>query len=299
MPSKTRSFCENLQNITSVFFRDILERDVPRDGFHAVPSFVNQGGHKSSFINPGFLDPDLMTSGHDRNRTHSQGHSQGRSPRFNNTPESSNSGSTNSGLGNPIVANSANYYATQPILRRDRSRSHDHMPGLNVIQSIPAPAFAIAGFPDPSGMILGHRYERRRAHSHSHHRSHSHDRRPQASPGRHPHFTTGSHVKPIPIPSPSPSQQFHKPVQQPQMPPPEPKHIRASSMPHAASQVFQYSRCTGRKKALCVGISSCIALHARLNCLPPKIGINYLGQRNELRGCVNDAKNVRKFLISM
>ncbi|KAJ8455016.1 hypothetical protein ONZ45_g19081 [Pleurotus djamor] len=40
---------------------------------------------------------------------------------------------------------------------------------------------------------------------------------------------------------------------------------------------FEYSRCTGRRKALC-------------------IGINYLGQPNELRGCINDAKRVRDFL---
>ncbi|KAG1867155.1 peptidase C14, caspase domain-containing protein, partial [Suillus subalutaceus] len=38
----------------------------------------------------------------------------------------------------------------------------------------------------------------------------------------------------------------------------------------------QYSKCTGRKKALC-------------------IGINYQGQ---LRGCINDAHNVKRFLIS-
>jgi len=42
--------------------------------------------------------------------------------------------------------------------------------------------------------------------------------------------------------------------------------------------MFQYSRCTGMKRALC-------------------IGINYQGQQNELRGCVNDAKGVRKYLI--
>lgn len=28
------------------------------------------------------------------------------------------------------------------------------------------------------------------------------------------------------------------------------------------------------------------------------MGVNYLGQRSELRGCINDAKSVRKFLIS-
>ncbi|KAF9477283.1 hypothetical protein BDN70DRAFT_116374 [Pholiota conissans] len=41
---------------------------------------------------------------------------------------------------------------------------------------------------------------------------------------------------------------------------------------------FCYSRCTGRKKAVC-------------------IGINYVGQRDELKGCANDARNMRDFLI--
>ncbi|KAJ7138387.1 caspase domain-containing protein [Mycena epipterygia] len=41
---------------------------------------------------------------------------------------------------------------------------------------------------------------------------------------------------------------------------------------------FQYSKCTGRRRALC-------------------IGINYRGQRHELRGCVNDAHNVSSFLV--
>jgi hypothetical protein len=39
-------------------------------------------------------------------------------------------------------------------------------------------------------------------------------------------------------------------------------------------QFFEYSNCSGRRKALL-------------------IGINYRGQRSELRGCVNDAINVR------
>lgn len=42
---------------------------------------------------------------------------------------------------------------------------------------------------------------------------------------------------------------------------------------------FQYSQCTGKKKALC-------------------IGINYFGQQGELRGCINDATNIRRFLCS-
>lgn len=40
---------------------------------------------------------------------------------------------------------------------------------------------------------------------------------------------------------------------------------------------FQYSNCSGRKKALL-------------------IGINYFGSKNELRGCINDVKNMSRFL---
>ncbi|KAG1840720.1 peptidase C14, caspase domain-containing protein [Suillus subalutaceus] len=40
---------------------------------------------------------------------------------------------------------------------------------------------------------------------------------------------------------------------------------------------FQYSQCSGKKKALC-------------------IGINYIGQKEELRGCINDANNMKRFL---
>lgn len=43
-------------------------------------------------------------------------------------------------------------------------------------------------------------------------------------------------------------------------------------------QFFTVSKCTGTKRALC-------------------IGINYTGQKNELHGCVNDAKNIAKFII--
>lgn len=41
---------------------------------------------------------------------------------------------------------------------------------------------------------------------------------------------------------------------------------------------FQYSTCTGRRKALL-------------------IGINYVGQKNALRGCINDVQNVHRFLL--
>ncbi|KAJ7736601.1 peptidase C14, caspase domain-containing protein [Mycena maculata] len=47
---------------------------------------------------------------------------------------------------------------------------------------------------------------------------------------------------------------------------------------HEPAPKFMYSKCTGRRRALC-------------------IGINYRGQRTELRGCINDAKHVFAFLI--
>ncbi|OCF36254.1 metacaspase-1 [Kwoniella heveanensis CBS 569] len=46
----------------------------------------------------------------------------------------------------------------------------------------------------------------------------------------------------------------------------------------SAQPYFQYSQCTGRRKALC-------------------IGINYIGTSSALNGCINDAHNVQKFLI--
>ncbi|KAA1478910.1 peptidase C14 [Dentipellis sp. KUC8613] len=42
--------------------------------------------------------------------------------------------------------------------------------------------------------------------------------------------------------------------------------------------LFAYSRCTGRRRGVC-------------------IGINYTGSRNELKGCVNDATNVWHFIV--
>jgi hypothetical protein len=40
---------------------------------------------------------------------------------------------------------------------------------------------------------------------------------------------------------------------------------------------YQYSNCTGRRKALL-------------------IGINYFGQRGQLRGCINDVRNMSAYL---
>lgn len=58
------------------------------------------------------------------------------------------------------------------------------------------------------------------------------------------------------------------------MPPATPQH----GGPPQAQMDYQYSQCTGRKKALC-------------------IGINYPGTDGELRGCINDAVNMKSFLM--
>ena len=64
---------------------------------------------------------------------------------------------------------------------------------------------------------------------------------------------------------------------------------------------FQYSQCTQKKKALCV--RNChesgtypVVLEELM--AVAQIGINYTGTGTEpLHGCVDDAKNIRQFLI--
>jgi hypothetical protein len=57
-----------------------------------------------------------------------------------------------------------------------------------------------------------------------------------------------------------------------------PTTLQTYNSPDGAHMSWQYSQCTGAKKALLVGI-------------------NYFHQTGELKGCINDALNVRKFLI--
>ncbi|KFY31154.1 hypothetical protein V493_01351 [Pseudogymnoascus sp. VKM F-4281 (FW-2241)] len=61
---------------------------------------------------------------------------------------------------------------------------------------------------------------------------------------------------------------------------PAPPPSGAQGFGHGAPQDynFQYSNCTGRRKALL-------------------IGINYFGQRGQLRGCINDVKNMSSYLF--
>jgi hypothetical protein len=52
------------------------------------------------------------------------------------------------------------------------------------------------------------------------------------------------------------------------------------NMQNQAPPNFQLSNCQGRKRALLVGI-------------------NYTGSKNALRGCINDVRNVKQFLVSL
>ncbi|KAK1242792.1 hypothetical protein MKX08_005604 [Trichoderma sp. CBMAI-0020] len=72
--------------------------------------------------------------------------------------------------------------------------------------------------------------------------------------------------------------------------PPSAAHARAGQQPPSnqpvafghgapAGYTFQYSNCTGKRKALL-------------------IGINYFGSKAELKGCINDVHNVSNFLIN-
>lgn len=60
-------------------------------------------------------------------------------------------------------------------------------------------------------------------------------------------------------------------------PPPPPSQAQSFGSGAPAGYSFQYSNCTGRRKALL-------------------IGINYFGQRGQLRGCINDVKNMSAYL---
>lgn len=60
-------------------------------------------------------------------------------------------------------------------------------------------------------------------------------------------------------------------------PPPPPQAPQGFGQGAPAGYNFQYSACTGRRKALLVGI-------------------NYFGQKGQLRGCINDVKNLSNYL---
>ncbi|KAJ5621552.1 hypothetical protein N7528_006335 [Penicillium herquei] len=63
----------------------------------------------------------------------------------------------------------------------------------------------------------------------------------------------------------------------PNVPPTPPQSMQHFGQGAPSNYHFQYSACTGRRKALL-------------------IGINYFGQENALRGCINDVTNMSSFL---
>lgn len=69
---------------------------------------------------------------------------------------------------------------------------------------------------------------------------------------------------------------YSAPMGQAYMPPSTPQVQQFGAT--GQQQQFQWSQCNGRKKALC-------------------IGINYIGQDAELRGCINDARNMKQFIM--
>lgn len=94
---------------------------------------------------------------------------------------------------------------------------------------------------------------------------------PYGYPNQRPYAPSAHEPAYYPQQGPPPRQQQSYQVQ---APPPG-----AQEFGHGAPQgyTFQYSNCTGKRKALL-------------------IGINYFGQQSELRGCINDTRNVSAFL---
>ncbi|CDK28930.1 unnamed protein product [Kuraishia capsulata CBS 1993] len=83
------------------------------------------------------------------------------------------------------------------------------------------------------------------------------------------------HYQRPPVPPPGYVQQ--KQYQRPMNPPPSNQMQSSVVTNHGRVQQFQYSNCTGRKKALL-------------------IGINYFGSKNQLGGCINDVRTMSRYL---
>ncbi|EMD33516.1 hypothetical protein CERSUDRAFT_118087 [Gelatoporia subvermispora B] len=146
------------------------------------------------------------------------------------------------------------------------------------------PPFQPPAGPPPDAGYPGQGYE-----YHHHHHHHHHPEGGYAPPPGPPLSGYGG-PPPIPTrqyefqPPPGPPGEYGT-YAAPDGPPPPPPTSEQRYGPvfeganHQQQQpFFQYSQCTGKRKALC-------------------IGINYIGQSAELKGCINDAHNVKRFLI--
>ncbi|KAH0550972.1 hypothetical protein GP486_007663, partial [Trichoglossum hirsutum] len=78
-------------------------------------------------------------------------------------------------------------------------------------------------------------------------------------------------------PPPSPQPPHSNPVETTRLPPRPPTTSQTFGHGAPSDYRFRYSDCTGRRKALL-------------------IGINYIGQKNQLKGCINDVHNMSTFL---
>ncbi|KAJ3997710.1 caspase domain-containing protein [Lentinula boryana] len=110
-----------------------------------------------------------------------------------------------------------------------------------------------------------HHHKSHHKHSHSADNTHQH----QSHAPRYETSDSGHHQYSL---TPRPRTPMHYDPQQQQYRPTKPL------IAHPPHPGFLYSLCNRRRKALC-------------------IGINYLGEPHELKGCINDARSMRKFLI--
>ncbi|KAG0225732.1 Ca(2+)-dependent cysteine protease [Actinomortierella wolfii] len=107
-----------------------------------------------------------------------------------------------------------------------------------------------------------------------------------ASPPAAPYGAPPAAPSPYPPPAHAPPAQAPPPMYAPppgmiaasQVPPPPQGWVMHQSLNGMPPPNFQLSNCTGRKRGLF-------------------IGINYFRQRNELRGCINDVRNIKAFLF--
>ncbi|RAL01844.1 caspase family protein [Aspergillus ibericus CBS 121593] len=97
---------------------------------------------------------------------------------------------------------------------------------------------------------------------------------PSPSPYGQPHTSTPPPQSSSPYPR---SYHNHSPSWNQNLPPRPPQEAQHFGGGAPSNYRFQYSNCTGRRKALL-------------------IGINYIGQPNQLRGCINDVTNMSTFL---
>ncbi|KAM5543969.1 hypothetical protein V8D89_002586 [Ganoderma adspersum] len=188
-------------------------------------------------------------------------------------------------IGAPVSDGNASY------TRTFSSASYPNKSGPWVVPNGPSPA-PIPREPAPatSTYQVHTHYSSHRRHSHSHSHSHIHSHSPSPRPpavvvqqhtSRPPqvivHHHSSSQPQNVVVHHSSSGQKIPKPLR-PLLDPIQHLIPTTSAVAGGKQHFFQYSKCTGKRKALC-------------------IGINYKGMPNELYGCINDARNVQRFLL--